>query len=101
MTTDVIRVSAHGLRVRVLEWWERVLRLGRRAPRRLRLCESLPLGEHRFVAVVEFEAERFLVGGTPSSMVLLSRLTDCRKQEESLSSTAVSQNGPDEKCETC
>jgi|SRR5580700_5485413 flagellar biogenesis protein FliO len=82
MTTDAMRVSRDGLRGRVLEFWERVLRLGRRAPRRLRLCESLPLGERRFVAVVEFEAERFLVGGTPSSMVLLSRLADCRRQED-------------------
>ena len=58
------------------EVWSRLLRLGRRAPRRLRLCESLPLGERRFVAVVEFDASRFLLGGTPSSLVLLSRLED-------------------------
>jgi flagellar biogenesis protein FliO len=82
MTTDAIRVSSSGFRLRVLEFWERVLRLGRRAPKRLRLCESLPLGERRFVAVVEFEAERFLVGGTASSMVLLSRLGDRRKGSE-------------------
>jgi len=54
--------------------WERILRFGRRAPRRLRLCESLPLGERRFVAVVEFERSRFLVGGTSASLVLLARL---------------------------
>ncbi len=55
-------------------WWQRLLSITRRAPRRLRLCESLPLGERRFVAVVEFEEFRFLVGGTPSSLVLLARL---------------------------
>jgi flagellar biogenesis protein FliO len=82
MMTNAMRASRDGFRSRVLEFWERVLRLGRRAPRRLRLCESLPLGERRFVAVVEFEAERFLVGGTPSSMVLLSRLADGRRQED-------------------
>jgi flagellar biogenesis protein FliO len=82
MKKDAMRVTRDRFRSRVLEFWERVLRLGRRAPKRLRLCESLPLGERRFVAVVEFEAERFLVGGTPSSMVLLSRLADCRKQED-------------------
>jgi flagellar biogenesis protein FliO len=54
--------------------WERIVRLGRRAPRRLRLAESLPLGERRFVAVVEFENSRFLLGGTSSSLVLLARL---------------------------
>ena len=65
------------------QWWrhmrvlvERVLRLGRREPRRLRLCESLPLGDRRFVAVVEFDRSRFLVGGTPASLALLARLED-------------------------
>jgi hypothetical protein len=55
-------------------WWERTLRLRLRQPRRLRLCESLPLGERRFVAVVEFERSRFLLGGTSASLVLLARL---------------------------
>src|SRR5271165_275011 len=59
---------------RVRAWWKRVRRLGQRAPRRLRLCDSLPLGERRFVAVVEFERSRFLVGGTTSSLVLLASL---------------------------
>ena len=64
-----------------LEWlrwvralWRRALQLSHRQPRRLRLCESLPLGERRFVAVVEFENSRFLLGGTSASMVLLARL---------------------------
>jgi Flagellar biosynthesis protein, FliO len=55
-------------------WWQRLLRLGRRPMRRLRLCESLALGERRFVAVIEFEQSRFLVGGTSTSLVLLARL---------------------------
>ena len=72
--------------------WERVLRLGRRAPRRLRLCESLPLGERRFVAVVEFEQSRFLVGGTSASLVLLARLE--KNADEITSSAAVPTNIP-------
>jgi Flagellar biosynthesis protein, FliO len=76
MTTAALRVSAGGFRERMGGLWERILRLGGRAPRRLRLCENLPLGERRFVAVVEFDRARFLVGGTPSSLVLLSRLAD-------------------------
>lgn len=59
---------------RLCAWWKRIRRWTERAPRRLRLCDSLPLGERRFVAVVEFERARFLVGGTPSSLVLLARL---------------------------
>jgi flagellar biogenesis protein FliO len=76
MTAEHLRISVNTMRRRMTALWARMLRLGGRAPRRLRLCESLPLGERRFVAVVEFDAARFLVGGTPSSLVLLSRLDD-------------------------
>jgi flagellar biogenesis protein FliO len=69
-----VRVPARVLRVWVAAFWERILRLGRHVPRRLRLCESLPLGERRFVAVIEFDDARFLVGGTASSLVLLASL---------------------------
>jgi len=70
------RASHRNLWQRVLVLFERAVRLSSRAPRRLRLCESLPLGERRFVAVVEFESARFLVGGTSASLVLLARLQD-------------------------
>lgn len=43
-------------------------------PRSLRLRESLALGEKRFVAVVQFESERFLVGGGANNVSLLARL---------------------------
>jgi flagellar biogenesis protein FliO len=60
-------------------WWEWIRgRLAgiavRRTPRRLRLCETLALGEKRFVAVIEFEGQRFLVGGGAASVNLLARL---------------------------
>jgi flagellar biogenesis protein FliO len=61
--------------------WRRVLQLRRRPARRLRLCESLPLGERRFVAVVEFENSRFLLGGTSASLVLLAQLEDTDAEE--------------------
>ena len=88
MTAKTLQLSANAFGERVLGLWERWRRLGLRvvgrAPKRLRLCESLPLGERRFVAVVEFEASRFLVGGTASSLVLLSRLPDqgCDQRED-------------------
>ena len=43
-------------------------------PRRLRVCESLSLGEKRFVAVVQFETQQFLIGGGAASVNLLARL---------------------------
>jgi len=62
--------------------WRRILELTRRPPRRLRLCEQLPLGERRFVAVIEYEQARFLVGGTPASLVLLAQLPAGHSREE-------------------
>jgi flagellar biogenesis protein FliO len=46
----------------------------RRRERRLRLCEILSLGEKRFVAVVEYGPEKFLLAGTPQNISLLKRL---------------------------
>ena len=65
-------ISALWPRMRV--WWERVAHLRKHTPRRLRLLESLSLGERRFVALIELEQSRFLVGGTASSLVLLAAL---------------------------
>ena len=58
------------------EWLSRLLPAigGRRAPRRLRLCETLALGEKRFIAVVEFDHQQFLVGGGSGSVNLLARV---------------------------
>ena len=46
----------------------------RRSARRLRLSETLSLGEKRFLAVVQFQHQEFLVGGTGNSIALLAKL---------------------------
>lgn len=40
----------------------------------LRLCETLPLGDKRFLAIVAVEGRRFLIGATSQSIGLLDRL---------------------------
>ncbi len=63
----------------ILHWWQRLwnslpaLRV-RKAPRRLRLRESLSLGEKRVVAVIQYESQQFLIGGSAHSVNLLARL---------------------------
>ncbi len=74
--------------VQVLHW-------GRR-PRQLRLRESLALGNHRFVAVVEYEQSRFLLGGTPGSLVLLARLPAAEKVPGENRALEASKAGPEE-----
>jgi flagellar biogenesis protein FliO len=54
--------------------WQRLVEAGKRTPRNLRLCESLSLGERRFVAVIAYRQSRFLLGGTSGSLVLLANL---------------------------
>lgn len=45
-----------------------------RAERKLKLVETVSLGDKRFVAVLQFEGERFLVSGAAGSVSLLARL---------------------------
>jgi hypothetical protein len=47
---------------------------GVRRERQLRLCENLALGERRFLSVIECGRQRFLVGGSPNSLVVLAEL---------------------------
>jgi flagellar biogenesis protein FliO len=44
--------------------------------RQLRISETLSLGEKRFIAVVEYGRQKFLLGGTPHNISLLQRLDD-------------------------
>ncbi|HEY7098549.1 MAG TPA: flagellar biosynthetic protein FliO [Terriglobales bacterium] len=59
-----------------LNFWQ-----GGRRTRQLRLCETLALGEKRFVAVVQFERQRFLIGGTSTGVALLSELPAAQQAE--------------------
>ncbi len=54
----------------------RTVRMHRRE-RSLRVCETLSLGERRFLMVVQFEQRKFLIGTTSQSISLLQRLDEC------------------------
>jgi flagellar biogenesis protein FliO len=48
----------------------------------MRLCETLPLGERRFLALVEVEQQKFLLGTAGNSISLLATLpsaADCNR----------------------
>jgi flagellar biogenesis protein FliO len=46
----------------------------RQSRKRLRVCESVGLGEKRFVAVIQVDDQQFLLGGSSSSVSLLAQL---------------------------
>jgi flagellar biogenesis protein FliO len=54
------------------QWARRAVKA--RKTRRLRVCETLSLGDRRFLAVIEFDRQEFLVGGSGNSFELLARL---------------------------
>jgi len=81
ITTDVeMRQSTEPQRRSTLSWLARALQWTRKhmgyrpARKRLRVCETVSLGEKRFVAVIEVDGEQFLVGGAASSVATLARL---------------------------
>ncbi len=47
--------------------------------KRLRVCETVSLGEKRFVAVIQVDGQQFLVGGSSSSVSTLARLEGSRE----------------------
>ena len=55
---------------------------GAHPARQLRLRETLALGERRFIAVVEFERQKFLIAGTGSSVAMLAALPNEGGQEQ-------------------
>jgi len=59
-------------------WTQQKLRSEQRK-KRLRVCESVSLGEKRFVAVIQVDGEQFLVGGSSSSVATLAHLERSRE----------------------
>ena len=58
---------------RVFDW----LQTKRRAQldsKRLRVCESVSLGDKRAIFLVQVDGQRFLLGGAPTSVSMLARL---------------------------
>lgn len=49
-------------------------RWGRRRTGRLRLVESISLGDRRSAGILEIEGRRFLIGATPQAVTLLGEL---------------------------
>ncbi len=53
--------------------WLRKIQI-RQNNKRLRVCETVPLGERRFIAVIQVDNKQFLVGGASNSVSLLAQL---------------------------
>ncbi len=86
MISTSVQESSRPLGPVVVSLWARIaasfsrIRANRR--RALRLCETLSLGEKRFVAVVECDNQRFLLAGTQQNISLLQSLGPTKPEED-------------------
>ena len=64
-----------GLLSRAWEWMQ-ARQLARSNTKRLRVAETVSLGEKRFVAVVQVDGRHFLLAGGPTNIALLAQLDD-------------------------
>lgn len=65
-----------GMRNFLTRLWQSLLTRARRPQKKLIVSDSAALGDRRFVSVVQVGAQRFLIGSSPASVNLLSRLPD-------------------------
>ena len=61
-----------------LHWMMRRVTV-KQARKNLKVCENVSLGEKRFVAVIQVDEERFLIGGSSNSVSLLTRLQETNR----------------------
>lgn len=67
--------------------WIQARRFARPDTNRLRVAETVSLGEKRFVAVVQVAGRHFLLAGGPTNIALLAQLDDREPFEEVLKKT--------------
>jgi Flagellar biosynthesis protein, FliO len=66
------------------------LGVGTSTPKQLQVVETLPLGEKRFVAILNAEGRKFLIGGGAAGVSLLTQLDDATETIEELESLSDS-----------
>jgi hypothetical protein len=64
------------------------LRVGASVPKQLQVIETVSLGEKRFVAILQADGRKFLIGGGTSGVSLLTQLDDATETVDDLESLA-------------
>jgi len=64
--------------------WTRQQLKSRQTRKRLRVCETVALGEKRLVALVEVDGEQFLLGGASGALTTIARLERSQPISEAL-----------------
>ncbi len=73
--------------------WRSLVRRARSKGRALSVRETAALGDRRFISVIQFESQRFLVGSSPGSVTLLAHLPDQPRRDKEADKEAVEECG--------
>ena len=78
------RTVADALRLLRTAWdWLQQRRAQQLTSRRLRVAETISLGEKRFVSIVQVDGTQYLIGGSASSVQLLAVLDQAQSADHS------------------
>jgi hypothetical protein len=66
---------------RALRWLQK--NYSQRTSKQLRVCETVSLGEKRFIAIIHVENRKFLIGGGASNVALLTQLGEAGESSSS------------------
>jgi flagellar biogenesis protein FliO len=91
-SVSVQQIAVVGLITRGLQWLQ-ARRLRGPQGRRLQLCATVPLGEKRFVSIVECDGQQFLIGGGAGNVCLLAHLSSPQATKFP-AFTTIAQEGP-------
>jgi hypothetical protein len=72
-TQKGLTLNGAGLLSSVVKWF-RARRVQSAQASKLRVSETIQLGDKRFVSVIHVDGQRFLIGGSSSSVALLTQL---------------------------
>ena len=73
-------------------YWMRNQQMARSNSKRLRVTDTISLGEKRFAAVIQFDGQQYLVGGGGTNMSLLAQLNGVASFEDLLKGTLTAPN---------
>ena len=97
-STRFFTLAADRLKVRLKALWRSVIwrslvSRARSQRKTLYVRETAALGERRFVSVIQFERQRFLIGSGPASVTLLAQLPDQPQSGEGTAGESRKESG--------
>jgi flagellar biogenesis protein FliO len=80
--------------------WRSIISNAGKKRKALSVRETAALGDRRFVSVIQFESQRFLIGSSPASVTLLAQLPDQPPPDQEAGKQARAESNAETDAET-